>query len=107
MTAKNEEHGQGELAKRQRYHFRSVQPEIGQYCQSASTTSDLHDQRRCYICNGADHLVKFSKVSKSESKRKCCFRTREDHWYQENGRRSCRGQSEGQRICTYGFAVFR
>lgn len=40
------------------------------------TSIDLHISqpvphltcKRCYICNGADHLAKFCKVSKSESK---------------------------------------
>ena len=77
MAAKNEECRQGALAKRQQYQFRSTYPDSRerdrsyQYKQAqhpANNVPNSQAQRRCYLCNGNDHLAKFCKASKAESK---------------------------------------
>jgi len=80
LAAKNEERRQGESVKRQQYHLRGMYPDSlsgrerdrnSQYKQGqqpAYNFPNYQPQRRCYICNGTDHLAKFCKTSKSESK---------------------------------------
>ena len=80
MAAKNEERRQSELVKRQHYQFKGAYPDSlprerdrssqqkQAYHQLTQNIPISQPQRRCYICNGTDHLAKSCKTYKSESK---------------------------------------
>jgi len=78
IAAKSEDRRQTELAKRQHYQFRSIYQDnlpnrvsrINQYRREQQSVhmSPAQLQKRCYICNGANHLAKFCKTSKSDSR---------------------------------------
>jgi len=75
LAAKNEERRQLELAKRKQYVPRSTQfsdhfpreKHVQSTGNRSGTQSLIATPRRCYICNGTDHIAKYCKAAKSES----------------------------------------